>query len=76
MIFFFLIPFSLVAKERIGVMDFIESEGLPRDTGKTAATHAIIALLDSQKYTVIEKSTVEFILKEQASEEILPSIQV
>lgn len=66
MIFFFLIPFSLFAKERIGVMDFIESEGLPRDTGKTAATHAIIALLDSQKYTVIEKSTVEFILKEQA----------
>ena len=65
-IFIYLLPFSLFAKERIGVMDFTESDGLPRDIGKTAATHAIIALLDSQKYTVIEKSTVEFILKEQA----------
>lgn len=62
----FQFQFKLIAKERIGVMDFIESEGLPRNTGKTAATHAIIALLDSRKFTVIEKSTVEFILKEQA----------
>ena len=65
-IFIYLLPLSLLAKERIGVMDFTESDGLPRDTGKTAATYAIMALLDSQKYSVIEKSTVEFILKEQA----------
>lgn len=57
---------SLLAKDRIGIMDFTESEGLPRNTGKTAAAHAITALLDSQKFTVIEKSTIEFILKEQA----------
>ncbi len=65
-VFIYQFQFSLLAKERIGVMDFTESEGLPRDTGKIAATHAIMSLLDSQKYTVIEKSTVEFILKEQA----------
>lgn len=65
-IFFFQFQSTLIAKERIGVMDFTESEGLPRDTGKTAATYAIMSLLDSQKYTVIDKSTVDFILKEQA----------
>jgi len=59
-------PINLIAKERIGVMDFTESEGLPSGTGKTAAIHAIMGLLESRKYTVIEKSTVEFILKEQA----------
>lgn len=65
-LFLFQIPFILIAKERIGVMDFTESDGLPVGTGKTAAIHAIMSLLESRKYTVIEKSTVEFILKEQA----------
>jgi hypothetical protein len=65
-VFIFYIALPIASKDRIGVMDFTESDGLPVGIGKLAATHAIMSLLESRKYTVIEKSTVDFILKEQA----------
>lgn len=64
-ILFFFIS-TLAAKDRIGVLDFTESDGIPTGTGKKVSEIAIMKLLDSGKYTVIDRASIDLILKEQA----------
>lgn len=68
-IIFLLFQLNLISKERIAVMCFSESKGIPSGTGDLAANKSISKLLESKKYIVIERQIVELILKEQALQE-------
>ncbi len=66
LLIFLFVQFNLFAKERIAVMNFTESNGVPVGTGDIASNKVISELLKSKKYAVIERETVDLILKEQA----------